>query len=1136
MSLRTVLRALLVLGAGLQTPGYGQVSVLPYTQNFDTASPPALPGGWSSSQNRSPGTNDFTTAGSAHSSPNAVLSTNATIGQSLFSPVFDFRGQTPDRLTFYTRRSATHLARAVVEASSDSGQTYSIQVGDTLTNTSPNNYVLSSFDIPVSLANRNGVRFLWRIIPDAGGNTGTFRIDDVTVTAQTTHDLAVAGLRFRPALVTEQDTAYAVAVIRNAGLQAALQFQVRIFLDLNNDSIPQPAELIATIPNPQSLAAGDSLEAAASAGCFPAGSTGVIAEVAYALDQNPSNDRAVASLRVGYRRQSVVVNEIMYAPTGTEPEWVELFNARTDSIDIRDWLVSDNNTATRKLIASSSAAIPPSGYIVLTKDSAALVDVHPSIPSRVVNVPAFPTLNNTGDAVVLYDNRGGTMDSVAYSPSWGGNAGGTSLERIDPLGPSTLPSNWSTSGHPARSTAGFRNSVSRKDYDLAADTLLLSPPSPTHGDSLSVILKIRNQGFRQAVSYTLGLYDDLNNDSLPQPGELLSSLERSVPIPPLDSSMVGFPSWVPRRNDQTLIGTVSFPPDEDSSNNRVVVRTRIGYRRNSMMINEIMYAPVTEPEWVELFNASADSIDMKDWTISNRLTSTRHVMTTVSALIPPGGYAVVVKDTALCLQRYGRLSGVLVQAAAMPTYLFNNSGDAAVVFDNRGQQMDSVRYSPAWGGNDSTSLERIDVLETADDSSNWVSSTDSMNATPGRENSVAALDYDLRVLKPAPLVAPPLVPATLALTVRNIGRLPSGSFDAAFFDDGNHDSLATSDELMNRLHVTTSLARGDTIRVSTLWPAPSSGSHVVIGRVEYAPDLRPSNNSTMIDARIGYSSHTVVINEIMYAPFTGEAEYVELVNAGTCDVDLSGWKLSDRPGSSGTSNEFPLKSYGRALHPREFFVIASDSSLFSRFRCLDTVQLGLVTVCNQVSLGLNNDGDAVVIRDATRTTMDSVAYLPSWHNPAVTDATGRSLERIHPGLGSNDPRSWSSCVLGVGGTPGAPNSILTSSVPGQATVSCSPNPFSPDGDGREDFCVIRYELPVDVATVSVRIYDVRGRLIRYLVNNEPSGVRRDVVWDGYDDGRQKGRVGIYIVLVEGLNNAGGNVYSTKGVVVLAAKL
>ena len=406
MRLRSVSCVIFPLSAWISVSSYAQISVFPYIQNFDSVAQPALPTRWSSSQNRSPGANDFTTAGTPRSSPNAALSTNATIGQSLFSPMFDFRGLSPDRLSFYTRRSATHLARVVVEASADSGHTFSLPVGDTLTNTSPNNYILASFLIPSTLANRNGVAFRWRIIPDPGGNTGTFRIDDVIVTAQITYDLAMAGLRFVPAFANEGDVVQAIARVKNVGLQQAASFQVSFSIDLNNDSIPQPAELITTASHQQPLLAGDSLEISASLGTYPPGSKCVMAQVISAQDQNPSNDLMRGVLRVGLRPQSVVVNEIMYAPTGTEPEWVELYNTLADSVDVKDWLVSDNNVTTRKLIASSHVTIPSSGYLVMTKDSAALADIHPLIPSRVVTVSGFPTLNNTGDAVVVYDDRG----------------------------------------------------------------------------------------------------------------------------------------------------------------------------------------------------------------------------------------------------------------------------------------------------------------------------------------------------------------------------------------------------------------------------------------------------------------------------------------------------------------------------------------------------------------------------------------------------------------------------------------------------------------------------------------------------------------------------------------------------------
>ena len=34
---------------------------------------------------------------------------------------------------------------------------------------------------------------------------------------------------------------------------------------------------------------------------------------------------------------------------------------------------------------------------------------------------------------------------------------------------------------------------------------------------------------------------------------------------------------------------------------------------SSIVINEVMYSPTSEPEWIELYNATADSADVKVW-------------------------------------------------------------------------------------------------------------------------------------------------------------------------------------------------------------------------------------------------------------------------------------------------------------------------------------------------------------------------------------------------------------------------------------------------------------------------------------------------------------------------------------------
>jgi hypothetical protein len=144
-----------------------------------------------------------------------------------------------------------------------------------------------------------------------------------------------------------------------------------------------------------------------------------------------------------------------------------------------------------------------------------------------------------------------------------------------------------------------------------------------------------------------------------------------------------------------------------------------------------------------------------------------------------------------------------------------------------------------------------------------------------------------------------------------------------------------------------------------------------------------------------------------------------------------------------------------------------------------------------------------VIVDPSGLVVDSVSYLPSWHNSNVTDATGRSLEKINPMLDPNVARNWSTCAQRIGGTPGKQNSIFTSTLPAQSKLTITPNPFSPDGDGREDFTLIQYEVPLTVSMMRVRIYDAVGRRIRTLVNNEASGSRGSIVWDGMDDDKRK---------------------------------
>lgn len=278
-----------------------------------------------------------------------------------------------------------------------------------------------------------------------------------------------------------------------------------------------------------------------------------------------------------------------------------------------------------------------------------------------------------------------------------------------------------------------------------------------------------------------------------------------------------------------------------------------------------------------------------------------------------------------------------------------------------------------------------------------------------------------------------------------------------------------------------------------------------------------------------YQAGDLIINEIMAAPFSGDAEYIELYNPTNQTINIANWLMFETGGQriiADTCTAF--------IKPGTYAVIASDTTIYSRFGYLrDADSTRMVFIAG--SLGLNNDGDMVKITDIFRGRIDSVYYSDNWYNPNLS-GSGRSLEKINPGLNGNDGKSWSSCVLPNGGSPGLRNSIYTNLQPTTSEVTISPNPFSPDGDGYEDFTVITYKLSSPVSQVRCKIFDVKGRLIKTLLNNQTSGTTGQIVFNGLDDDNRKLRLGIYIVFIESLNDQNGVVETIKTTLVVAAKL
>ena len=557
--------------------------------------------------------------------------------------------------------------------------------------------------------------------------------------------------------------------------------------------------------------------------------------------------------------------------------------------------------------------------------------------------------------------------------------------------------------------------------------------------------------------------------------------------------------------------------------------------RDSVVVNEIMYMPAAgEPEWVELFNTGSDTADVRGWSLTDAGTSSRHPLPANAPLLPPRSFVVLTADTTALLRIRPRISSPRVQLATFPS--LNNTGDFIHLFDRASVCRDSVEYRPAWGGKTGVSLERIDGWGASMDPADWASCADSSGATAGRANSIARAECDLAAVRLGSGGRCTAEVCDLQVVVRNAGRQPAAGWRVSLYDDVNRQNTPEEAELIGVIAGGDPIPPGDSLIAAYAWEAPVAGSHLMFAVAELGGDERQSNNCVTGRINVPFLPGAVRINEVMYEPLSGMPEYVEFANTATRPADMENCTLSDRPTASGSVNQWKFSGRAFRVPPSGFCVIISDTSGPFWFPKLRSADQSLVATMHASSLGLNNDGDKLFLRDAGGVMLDSLEYSPAFHTSDIPDVRGRSLELVNPSLDGRVPGNWGTCVDPAGGTPGMRNSISVPVAQGPAVLAASPNPFSPDGDGMDDVTIVNYALPVRTSMVRMRIYDVRGRLIKDLANNVPVGTQGSFVWDGRDDGGRRARVGIYVVMLEAMDNAGGVMFAAKCTVVLATHL
>lgn len=722
----------------------------------------------------------------------------------------------------------------------------------------------------------------------------------------------------------------------------------------------------------------------------------------------------------------VVINEIMYAPSPSTNEFVELYNASEEPVNLNRLEYADDNLDFDPVVTSDTL-LDPDTYVVLVRTPSEFSAAFPAVDF--VESGGWDALNNGGDTVVLRDGpTATTLDAVPYTPSWGGDDG-RSLERIDPAGPSDEATNFGPSEAETGGTPAAENSIFAPDR--TPPSLDQVRPTPS-GDSLRADFSEPLEAATVAASaFTVsgptspivasaGLSDTSSSTVVCVLGSALSTGEYTL-------TASGIADRRANVRDETDAAFDYFVPEDPEA--------------GDVVITELMYAPVTASnEFIEVYNRSDKIIDLGTLAYADDNVSFSPIAPRLSAL-PPDTRAVLVRDANAFEQAF---PGVPYYAPEGWEAL-NNGGDTGFLrHQPTGTVLDSVPYDASWGGDGGRSLERIDPAGPSDAAANFGSSVAVAGATPAAENSIFDPDTTPPSLETAqPTLSGDSLLATFSEPI-DITSVPPAAMDLSGPDAPSVVTTALTDTSASTV-------------LCVLDRRLSTGEYTLI-----ASGVTDRRENVQNETRAGFeylvpdepASGDVVITELLYAPTPPSNEFIEIYNRSNKTIDVGALAYAE--------DDLSFVSVAprlTALPPESYAVLVGDPDAFDA--AFPDVPYHTPENWN----ALNNGGDAVILQhEPTGTTLDSVPYDASWGGNG-----GRSLERIDPAGPSDAASNFGTSNASDGATPGRQNSIHNPD-------KRPPRPLFAEqiGDARVR---VFFTEPLTPSSLSPDAFQIRGRQI-----------------------------------------------------------
>lgn len=300
---------------------------------------------------------------------------------------------------------------------------------------------------------------------------------------------------------------------------------------------------------------------------------------------------------------------------------------------------------------------------------------------------------------------------------------------------------------------------------------------------------------------------------------------------------------------------------------------------------------------------------------------------------------------------------------------------------------------------------------------------------------------------------------------------------------------------------------GDSIRIVVHLNSSYANDKVILDDVRIWTD-----QPEIVDQNQLANQGDILINEVLFDPYSGGTDFVELYNNSEKSIRLDHLFLANRDENANLKTIDPITANEVLFPPQSYLVLSEDAEKVLVF--YDTSCRDCFFDVDNLPAYNNSSGDVVLLNDSMEV-IDEMHYSSKMHDPLLVDVEGVSLERISFDDPALDPANWASAKASARfATPGYKNSMAENTEQEHDMITIEPKSISPNNDGYHDFLSIRYQFTNPNYVANLKIFDSHGSPVCDLIKNERTGTTGEWIWTGKQSNGQQCRLGMYIVMLE----------------------